>query len=1246
MAKLLISGSSVGFAAVFHGTYMPGKPIAALWLCLLVLYAPARATAPDDEFVCAGSLSAADIDETPRRAAKPVPRPISGRRGTVALFAQFRDEQPGWEQVPEWSADIFDLARPGSFSHFYAAMSFGAFQVRGEAAPRPYASLRSASAYLAAEPTEPGHYGIFVREILEQADRDIDFSRFDSDGPDGIPASGDDDGVVDALFVVLASTPARFLLGRATGIAGLQLGEPFVTGDRDADGKPIRIEEFQGTLQRGRTFAETVGSMCHEYGHLLGLPDLYDTGYLRKNDAPPEEDSAGIGAWGLMGWGALGWNGDDGPNSFCAWSRVKLGWATVVQLAREEEEMRLPDVGIRGAIYKIPIAANESFLLENRRAAGSFYDRHIPQDGLLVWHIGPSGQPRSHVDLECADGRWLDAGHPLGRQADSLRGGDNLDFWAHDAAYAESHGGNLGDATDPFDGVRFAAFTPETNPSAHSLAGGSSVWIEDIRIADGVARARIRTTPPRLEMSSLMVIDTNKDGLLAPGEEAIVRFRLANKGGVVGRNVRVRLRTGEPLVDVRVNEAEMGDLEVGHMSGVPRNETGFPRIALDREFAGTRELGLILTTFVDGAQVDEGRVTVKAVSIFRVTGRVTDAEGQGVADLAVWIYSNNGDSRSYPLHTDADGAFAEDLPPGDYTVQIGDSPKRGLSAYFSFFQVRDEVHLDIVLTPTFPVSGAVLDPEGTPVSGAQIRTGMIYSTASSGYGTYSLKLPRGSHTLTVEKRSNEPEQNFPPQTMDPIRVEGPLTMDLRLLRGVAVVVRAVDEEGNPARRTLFSVSSRSGYQSGKTDDKGVETMTLIPGLYSFLFHAYGPNADAFFYPLSVSADTTLQFVVPRGFTLSGRLVDQSVEPFFDGSLSLTPFTSGLQQTLTIGGTGQYRGQLRADRYQTVFISAGSGRSPSQYLDTIAVHGDAVRDLSIEEGIPVHGHILDEIGTGLDGVRITATSTTAGVSNSIDVQADGSFTLYLKPGAYDLIGAAGDAIFKPAAYDLIGAAGDAVFWNAGRVEVPSANPLELRRFAGASLSGTIRDDAGNPREGAVALLTRHPQTLIMPSSFASRRILHFGGSDFEAAAVTGERGAYTLKARPGTYDLLVYPSPYGETGMVIENIDLSEDRIRDLILPSPETTFQVFGAIHHRPATAHSPVVVQFLRPRHPRRRPGVFVRRVQPRPASGPLPGARRPHQPGGRLPEDLRPGRAGDRSRPALGHRPGIPGHRSAGTD
>ena len=185
-----------------------------------------------------------------------------------------------------------------------------------------------------------------------------------------------------------------------------------------------------------------------------------------------------------MGWGALGWNGDDGPNPLSAWSRAQMGWVRMQDVTAAEQELRLRPVAAGGTVSRIALGPRESFLLAYRNRTASHYDRNLPGEGLLVWHVSGDVEEQFAVDLECADGRWREAGYPDGHTADP-QGGDNLDFWAHDDTYRGSHGGNLGDATDPFDGERFSAFTTDTNPAAKSLDGRLGVRIEQIAVADG-----------------------------------------------------------------------------------------------------------------------------------------------------------------------------------------------------------------------------------------------------------------------------------------------------------------------------------------------------------------------------------------------------------------------------------------------------------------------------------------------------------------------------------------------------------------------------------------------------------------------------------------------------------------------------------------------------------------------------------------------------------------------------------------
>ncbi len=465
-------------------------------LALLLLLAGAR---------CGWSLVCAD------QAARPAQARLSseGSLRAVAIFARFQDEDHLDRALPAYAGALFDPQRAGSLTHYYLEMSGGQFRLEGGLAPRWYGAHRPGTAYVDSTGLG-GDFGAFTREILAAVDPELDLGAYDSDGPDGQPNSGDDDGYVDFLFLNTLTIPRNFIIADATGVAKLGLFDDYVSTDRRLNGGFIRVRADGhprgrgGTLQRAHTFEVAVGSMAHELGHALGLPDLYDLDYGQQvGPGDPERDSAGVGYWCLMGRGALGWNEQESPSPLCAWALGQLGWigrnnAGLVVVDGDLRDVVFADLRAGGKVYQLPgTEPGTHLLVEHRRAGASFYQRHQPADGLLVWQvregvIGVDDEVGKQVDLVCADGLYLDAGFPAGIQPSPELGRDNLDFWAHDESYRAAHLGNLGDATDPFDGINFTEYSVRTNPAAPP-----GVSIERIRRQGDTVLADLRTRDPR-----------------------------------------------------------------------------------------------------------------------------------------------------------------------------------------------------------------------------------------------------------------------------------------------------------------------------------------------------------------------------------------------------------------------------------------------------------------------------------------------------------------------------------------------------------------------------------------------------------------------------------------------------------------------------------------------------------------------------------------------------------------------------
>lgn len=191
-----------------------------------------------------------------------------------------------------------------------------------------------------------------------------------------------------------------------------------------------------------------ISVQCHEFGHMLGLPDLYAR--------PENPGSEGVGVWCAMSNQLP--NGR--PQHFSAWSKEQMGWIKPVII-----DPRKPQKLILGPIedsatecFKVLARADgsEYFLLENRQQKG--FDKDLPAGGLLIWRVIPGGsRGTQQVFLEEAHG----VEGPSGPRVYS--------------------------GAVPFPSPANHSFTPFTTPSSKSkLGSGLDVNITNIRrLPDG-----------------------------------------------------------------------------------------------------------------------------------------------------------------------------------------------------------------------------------------------------------------------------------------------------------------------------------------------------------------------------------------------------------------------------------------------------------------------------------------------------------------------------------------------------------------------------------------------------------------------------------------------------------------------------------------------------------------------------------------------------------------------------------------
>ncbi len=391
------------------------------------------------------------------------------------------------EGVANQRADsLLSVTHEGSLAHYFSEMSNGTLTL----VPPPggidltwyEAQDDEVSDYVGSPCGTNWHGGVqrFVREVIMDADASINFS-------DSI-YDRDMNGLVD---LVIVTVPQQF--GRACGPNGTVFYEHDFSPLLRIDG--VGIEAIITSDDRP-SLPFIVGVLVHEYGHVMGLPELFDRDHQSVNRPPrrPIEHGAGIGLWGVMA-GGEGWphvpSRSSGPNPMSAWSRMEVGWLTPRTVAADTLGVQIHDVNSSmGEVLEIPVPGSrtEYFLVVNRQntysetrsetQVGSYYDDLAPVSGLAIWHVDENVQNfpgaldvnenevHKRVDLECADGLFLDRGR--GNVPNSEIGGDNLDYWSNDATYRRIRNGNQGDATDLWIS---GAFTPYSNPSTAGYDG-------------------------------------------------------------------------------------------------------------------------------------------------------------------------------------------------------------------------------------------------------------------------------------------------------------------------------------------------------------------------------------------------------------------------------------------------------------------------------------------------------------------------------------------------------------------------------------------------------------------------------------------------------------------------------------------------------------------------------------------------------------------------------------------------------
>ncbi|MEW5768507.1 MAG: M6 family metalloprotease domain-containing protein [bacterium] len=328
--------------------------------------------------------------------------PAVGEEKLLVILIEFSDVTHSAEHTPEYFDHLLFSKAPGDKSmwNYYQECSYGQFFISpGSEANNPTPWLRSDHTLAYYNDLEESNGAIWklAEEALEKAAQaGVDFSSYDEDK----------NGLVDHLVVVHAGGAEE---------------DTSMSKDLGSHRWEIKTTGQGYTLQ-----AETspMGIFAHEFGHDLGLPDLYiDSNHFLIYD------------WALMDHGAwLGEPPGSSPAHPCPWSKALLGWITPVEASScgPVREVWAIEIHQQESLFRLSTANPKEYFLVSNHQRTSF-DAYLPGEGILIWHIDDSigciecndvnSNPfHPRVYLEQADGRddlrhngKADAGDPYSK---------------------------------------------------------------------------------------------------------------------------------------------------------------------------------------------------------------------------------------------------------------------------------------------------------------------------------------------------------------------------------------------------------------------------------------------------------------------------------------------------------------------------------------------------------------------------------------------------------------------------------------------------------------------------------------------------------------------------------------------------------------------------------------------------------------------------------------------------------------
>lgn len=317
--------------------------------------------------------------------------PTTGSRKLVCILIGFTDL--AFTKTQTEFNDLFNQINysvdgaQGSVKDFYLENSYNQFNLTVTVAG-PYTASNNMAYYggnnSSGDDVNPR---ALAAEAVTLADGDVNYANFDNDN----------DGSVDGVYIIFAG------YGEEAGASEDAIWShawnlsPTLTKDGKNISKYSCSPELRSYTGTGIT---RIGVICHEFGHVLGSPDYYDTNY------GTDGQYQGTGSWDLMANGS--WNGESGScpahhNIYTKWHYYN--WVTPTLLSSSGTYSLNNIEYNKQAYYFTSNTSGEFFLMENRQQTG--FDTSIPGHGLIIYHVDQNGIDLSSYTINATHPQYM-----------------------------------------------------------------------------------------------------------------------------------------------------------------------------------------------------------------------------------------------------------------------------------------------------------------------------------------------------------------------------------------------------------------------------------------------------------------------------------------------------------------------------------------------------------------------------------------------------------------------------------------------------------------------------------------------------------------------------------------------------------------------------------------------------------------------------------------------------------------------